>query len=375
MKPLLSQCYIGYRFGKINANKDYYICCGTPSIGNYEVDGSFKKFWSSKKYNNLRKKLKYDIEKQNKEWNNGCFECPHYAIESMVLENLENQKSSVYGILTEDRIDGMMKDYPKTGPSEFQFEVGNPCNHRCNFCWNWSYDMLDNDGQWDNWKDWAKQTLDLETYVSIVDDLKELGGCDIISISGGGEPFIIPDIMKMVKHTKDLGFNLKIFTNFSRVNLKDIDNFVEWEVDSFDVNISAGTEETYCKTRRLKSKDWNLLFDNLSYLKEKKKKLKKKKPQVKYVIILTKENIEEIDEIFELAIKLGCYFIDFRDLVTQGVYKGEDLAPTEKQLKVFNEKFFKNIKKYGFKKVKDEYYYYSKKLKLGVFNECLSYRR
>ena len=76
-----------------------------------------------------------------------------------------------------------------------------------------------------------------------------------------------------------------------------------------------------------------------------------------------------------MAIKFGCYFIDFRDLVIQGVYKGEDLAPTEKQIKVFNEKFFKNIKKYGFKKVKDEYYYYSKKLDLGVFNECISYRR
>jgi MoaA/NifB/PqqE/SkfB family radical SAM enzyme len=354
MKPLLPSCYIGYRFGKINVNKDYFVCCGTPSIGNYNVDGGFKEFWNSKKYKDLRHNLKYALKKQNEEWGGTCVECPHYAQIKMLYESGE-----------------IVDDIPKTGPKEFQFEVGNPCNHRCNFCWHWSYDMLDNNGQREGWKDWAKQTLDLETYISIVDDLKELGGCEEISISGGGEPFIIPDIMKMIEHTKKLGFNLKIFTNFSRINLKNIDNFIKWEVDRFEVNISAGTEETYCKVRRLKSKDWNLLIDNLTYLKENRKT---KRPEINYVVIVTKENIEEIDEIFELAIKLGCCFIDFRDLVSQGVYKGEDLLPSEKQIEVFNKKFFNNAKKYDLKEIKGEYYYYSEKLNMGVFNECLSYR-
>ncbi len=357
MKPLLPKCLIGHRFGKINVNKDYFLCCGTPPIGNYDVDGGFKEFWNSKKYNDLRKELKYNLEEQNKKWDGDCFECPHYAQLTMINES---------GEITDD--------LPKTGPKEFQFEVSNPCNHRCNFCWNWSYDMLENNGQWDGWKDWAKQTFDLETYVSIVDDLKELGGCEEISISGGGEPFIIKDIMKMIEHTKKLGFKLKIFTNFSRVNHDDMDNFIKWGVDRFEVNISAGTEETYCKVRKLKSKDWNLLVDNLTYLNQKRKELNLLSP-IKYVVIVTKDNIEEVDEIFELAIKLGCYFIDFRDLVSHGVYNGQELLPTEKQVKVFNKKFLKNIKKYNLKEIKDEYYYYSEEIDLGVFNESLSYRR
>jgi len=355
MKPLLSRCLMGYKFGKINVTKDYFLCCGTPAIGNYDVDGGFKEFWNSTKYNDLRKELKYNLEGQNEKWNGDCFECPHYAQLMMLNESGE-----------------VIDDLPKIGPKEFQFEVGNPCNHRCNFCWNWSYDMLDNDDQWEGWKDWAKQTLDLETYVSVINDLKDLGGCELISISGGGEPFIIPDIMKMIEYTKKLGFNLKIFTNFSRVNLKDVDNFIKWGVDRFEVNISAGTEETYCKVRKLKSKDWNLLIDNLTYMKENRKT---KKPEINYVVIVTKENIEEIDEIFELAIKFGCCWIDFRDLVSHGVYKGEDLLPTGEQIEVFNKKFFNNIKKYDLKEIKGEYYYYSEKLNLGVFNECISYRR
>ena len=178
----------------------------------------------------------------------------------------------------------------------------------------------------------------------------------------------------MIEHTKKLGFKVKIFTNFSRVNHDDIDNFIKWGVDRFEVNISAGTEETYCKTRKLKSKDWNLLIANLTYLNEKRKELNFTSP-IKYVVIVTKENIEEIDEIFELAIKLGCYFIDFRDLVSNGVHNGQELLPSEKQVEVFNKKFLINVKKYNLKEVTDEYYYYSKERDLGVFNESISYRR
>ena len=60
---------------------------------------------------------------------------------------------------------------------------------------------------------------------------------------------------------------------------------------------------------------------------------------------------------------------------TQGVYNGEYLLPTEKQIEVFNKNFFKNIKKYDFEEVKDEYYFYSNKLDMRIFNESISYRR
>ena len=58
--------------------------------------------------------------------------------------------------------------------------------------------MLDNNAQRKDFKGWAKKQLDLETYISIVDDLKELGGCEWISMCGCGEPFIVKDIMKMI---------------------------------------------------------------------------------------------------------------------------------------------------------------------------------
>jgi hypothetical protein len=54
------------------------------------------------------------------------------------------------------------------------------------------------------------------------------------------------------------------------------------------------------------------------------------------------------------------------------VYNGEYLSPTENQIEKFNIKFIDNIKKYDFEVVEGEYYFYSEKFKLGVYNESFS---
>ena len=76
-----------------------------------------------------------------------------------------------------------------------------------------------------------------------------------------------------------------------------------------------------------------------------------------------------------LVVVLSFFLVAPNLFLSHGVYKGEDLLPTGEQIEVFNKKFFNNIKKYDLKEIKGEYYYYSEKLELGVFNECISYRR
>ena len=76
-------------------------------------------------------------------------------------------------------------------------------------------------------------------FKSIIDDLEELGGCELISISGGGEPFVLKDMMKMLSYVKSKKFELKLFTNFSIISQKDIERLVEMEIDQLDINISG----------------------------------------------------------------------------------------------------------------------------------------
>ena len=87
--------------------------------------------------------------------------------------------------------------------TEFQFEVGNPCNHRCNFCWHWSYDMLDDKAQSDGWDEWVKERLDLQIFKDTIDGLVELGDCEEIQIGGGGEPLLHPNIHEMIGYVKE----------------------------------------------------------------------------------------------------------------------------------------------------------------------------
>ena len=61
MKPLVPQCLIGHKFVRVDEDKNYFLCCRSPIIGNYDTDGSFKEFWKSDKYNNLRKRLKRNL--------------------------------------------------------------------------------------------------------------------------------------------------------------------------------------------------------------------------------------------------------------------------------------------------------------------------
>ena len=180
-----------------------------------------------------------------------------------------------------------------------------------------------------DWKEWSKQFIEWDVFKSIIDDLEELGGCELISISGGGEPFVLKDMMKMLSYVKSKKFELKLFTNFSIISQKDIERLVEMEIDELDINISAGTKETYSDLRGVKPKEWDKLLERLRYLGQ----LKTDKTFVKYVNILTKDNIEEVEEIFSISSDVKIDMIDFRVMTSHPLY--EKLIPTESQIKKF----------------------------------------
>ena len=133
----------------------------------------------------------------------------------------------------------------------------------------------------------------------------------------------------MLSYVKSKKFELKLFTNFSIISQKDIERLVEMEIDELDINISAGTKETYSDLRGVKPKEWDKLLERLRYLGQ----LKTDKTFVKYVNILTKDNIEEVEEIFSISSDVKIDMIDFRVMTSHPLY--EKLIPTESQIKKF----------------------------------------
>ena len=100
----------------------------------------------------------------------------------------------------------------------------------------WSKSLLENGHPYDNWKDWSKQIIEWDIFKSIIDDLHELGGCELISISKS-RTFVIKDKDERLEYVKSKGFEIRLFTNFSIISKKD-KKLVDIGVDEIHINIS-----------------------------------------------------------------------------------------------------------------------------------------
>ena len=180
----IKSCNFGRIYGRLQTDGKYKICCGSvPSSGDYYTDGKFYDYWKSKKLNNLLNELKNNFEQTNTTWAKGnCDFCPHFVIN----EQLHNGE--------------METPY---SPITFNIDIINLCDHRCNFCWFWSHDMLEDKKQYEGWNEWAKQKLDFNIFKDTIDSLVELGDCQEIQIGGGGEPLLHPNIHEMINYVKE----------------------------------------------------------------------------------------------------------------------------------------------------------------------------
>ena len=359
------QCYTGYMFARMDASGEYNICCGSiPIAGSYKDDGRFLKYWKSDKLKKLLLGLKTNLLEYNSMWDNACDDCPHDISNNEIYDHLEGVKELSKGHGLDPYLEAFKSDDFTLAPISFSFEIMNPCDHRCNFCWNWSYDMLDNNGTPQSWKDWAKVKMPFEMFKDTVDDLIELGspapfgsnqgGCEDILICGGGEPFLHPQIMDMISHVKNNNFYCQVTTNFSNsVTDERIDELIKLQTNQLIINTSAGTEETYCNTRRVKKSAWDKLLHNLNYISNRKKEVDSVNPEVITKFILTRTNVHEVGEMVDLAIKTGVDTITFKRFLKSDVYNGENLTITNEQYNKFVPVLKDKIEEYEFEEIVD----------------------
>ena len=170
-------CYTGYLFARLDASGDYHICCGSVPIGgSYKEDGRFLEYWKSDKLKKLLHGLKTNLLKYNSMWDNACDDCPHDVSNNEIYDHLEGVRELPKGHGLDPYLESFKSDTFTLAPGTFSFEIINPCDQRCNFCWNWSYDMLENNAQWDDWKYWSKEKISFDIFKDTIDDLVELGG-------------------------------------------------------------------------------------------------------------------------------------------------------------------------------------------------------
>ncbi len=166
-------------------------------------------------------------------------------------------------------------------PAHIQVEITNKCNLRCLSC---HRDLL-----------YPETTsMSFENFKKVYDEIHPAR----INISGLGEPFLNPDIFKIIEHAKKCGSAVNCATNFTLVGNK-IDRLIESGIDQIKISIDASKKETFLKIRK---KDlYETLIENIAELNRVKKERGVNRPDIRFNYALQKENIDELPDIIELA--------------------------------------------------------------------------
>ena len=201
------------------------------------------------------------------------------------------------------------------------------CNLKCLHCYSISGTKLKNE-------------LSLKEIKNIINQSKKLGAMRIFFT--GGEPFVRPDISKILKYADDNGFAIYISTNGTLFNKKTINTLKSLKhLRTLQISID-GLKETHDSIRGAKG-----TFDKaISWAKFVKKELKNKDTKVVFILTLMEKNKDEIVKVYELAISLG---IDVFAIVplypVKRSEKAADISVDEKY-KIFQDlcKIYKNRK-------------------------------
>jgi radical SAM protein with 4Fe4S-binding SPASM domain len=180
----------------------------------------------------------------------------------------------------------MLRPYRKSGgvigmPAHVQVEITNACNLRCQSC---HRDLLYPE----------TTTMTFEQFKKIYDEIRPVK----INVSGLGEPFLNPDVFKIIGYAKAGGSAVNCATNLTLVGDK-IDRIIESGINQLKVSIDAATAQTFLKIRKFDL--YETLVGNIRKINARKKELLVNHPDIRFNFALQKDNIDELIPVVELA--------------------------------------------------------------------------
>ncbi|MBU1912676.1 MAG: radical SAM protein, partial [Candidatus Omnitrophica bacterium] len=140
--------------------------------------------------------------------------------------------------------------YAYKGPSFAQIDLTNNCNNDCIGCW-CNSPLLEEKKINPELK---KQTLPYKRVIRLIDEFYKMGVSHIY-YAGGGEPFMHPQIMDILRYTKKRGFTCYVNTNFTLVDKKVAKELADLKIDHLTVSVWAGTPQVYSATHPNKSEE------------------------------------------------------------------------------------------------------------------------
>ena len=185
-------------------------------------------------------------------------------------------------------------------PKYVTIDLTNRCNLRCIACWTYSPLLKDKEAS----PEWKAQTLPFESVKRLINDLRDLG-TERIRLTGGGEPFLYPKIMKVIKLIKEEGMACDITTNGTLLTKERIKELFTLKVDEIVISLWAGDAETYVKTHPTQTeKTFFRIKELLKFVAQYKEKTGKG-PKVIMANVISKVNYNKITEMAKFATEVS----------------------------------------------------------------------
>ena len=189
------------------------------------------------------------------------------------------------------------------GPSHVQIDLTNNCNNNCIACW-CNSPLLEEKALKAEQK---SHTLPFELLKESLDELASLGTQEIY-FSGGGEPFMHPQIMEILDYAKKKKFSCYVNTNFTLLDKEKIKRIIDLGIDHLTVSTWAATPEIYAATHPNKdAQTFKQITENIKFLN----KNKKKTPYIKLYNVISNLNYHELKDMVIYAKETGSESLEF----------------------------------------------------------------
>jgi MoaA/NifB/PqqE/SkfB family radical SAM enzyme len=231
------------------------------------------------------------------------------------------------------------------GPEVLHIDLTNWCNFDCIACWCRSPLLGDKAMP----EEERRLILPLETVQGVFDDIAEMGGLRQVKLVGGGEPFMHPDILKIVEYIKKIDRNIEIDinTNFSLVNEKTVERMLELGVDSLTMSIWAGSPQAYTAVHpNQKSQTFERIRQVMAFMSQRKKELHTDRPRMVIHNVIMNRNCGDVENMLRFALDVGANDIQFVPVDTvKG--KTEQLLPDSGQIQELLERLLRIRQRYN----------------------------
>jgi len=177
-------------------------------------------------------------------------------------------------------------------PSFVQIEPVGQCNLRCQMC----PIQFRTDGP----PHGPPAFMPFETFTRLVDQLPSMTD---LQLQGLGEPLMHPRFFDMVAYAVARGVEVSTNSNLTLLTPARAERMVESGLHKLHASIDGSTQETYERIRVRSS--WRRVIDNLEGLVEAKRRLGSELPELRIVMVLMRQNLDELADLVRLAASIG----------------------------------------------------------------------